>query len=81
MAIGTVVSAEFFLTLTISAAFLVALGAATLSAPTLGLLLGGLAAVPLGAWVARRLPPRSLLLFIGVVLTANSLYGVYTALR
>src|SRR3546814_15989008 len=46
--VGTVNSVEFFLTLTISATFIVKLGIADLAGATLGLLIGGGAAAPLG---------------------------------
>lgn len=78
--IGTVNSAEFFLTLTVSATFLVALGAeAFLSAPVLGLLIGGVLAAPLGAFLAKRVPARGLLVLVGVVLLLTSSYGIYRA--
>jgi uncharacterized protein len=78
--IGTVNSAEFFLTLTISATFIAALGWETFSVAVLGLLIGGVAAAPLGAYVAKIVPARGLLIMVGVVLTLTSLYGIYRAL-
>ena len=44
--VGTVSAAEFFLTVTISAAFIYHLGIADLAGATLGLLIGGLLAAP-----------------------------------
>jgi hypothetical protein len=78
--IGTVNTAEFFLTVTISATFIVTLGWAAFTAHTLGLLIGGILAAPLGAWVAKRVNADTLLIFVGVVLTLSSLYGLYRAL-
>lgn len=78
--IGTVNTAEFFLTVTISIAFLIALGWEAFTLATAGLIIGGVAAAPLGAFVARHARPRLLLLLVGIVLTATSLFGVWRAL-
>ena len=77
--VGTVNSAEFFLTLTISAAFIYHLGIADLAGATLGLLIGGIMAAPLGAWAAKHFPPKQMLILVGVVLTLTSAYGVWNA--
>lgn len=77
--IGTVNAVEFFLTVTISAAFIWHLGVADLAGATLGFLIGGVAAAPLGAWVAKHVPVRWILTGVGVVLTLTSAYGVWTA--
>jgi uncharacterized membrane protein YfcA len=77
--IGTVNSVEFFLTVTISAAFIWHLGMADLAGATLGFLIGGVAAAPFGAWAAKRIPTRWILVCVGVVLTMTSGYGVWTA--
>ena len=77
--VGTVSSAEFFLTLTISAAFVYHLGIADLAGATLGLLIGGLLAAPLGAWAAKHFPAKQMLILVGAVLTLTSAYGVWSA--
>ena len=77
--VGTVSSVEFFLTVTISAAFIYHLGVADLAGATLGLLIGGLLAAPLGAWAAKHFPAKQMLILVGVVLTATSAYGVWSA--
>ena len=77
--VGTVNSAEFFLTLTVSATFIWHIGATQLVGATLGLLIGGLLAAPLGAWAAKHFPAKQMLILVGFVLTATSAYGVYTA--
>ncbi|MGB7654252.1 MAG: sulfite exporter TauE/SafE family protein [Novosphingobium sp.] len=77
--VGTVNAVEFFLTLSVSAAFIWHLGFADLAGPTLGLLIGGLLAAPLGAWVAKHFNPKTMLVLVGIVLTATSVYGVYRA--
>jgi uncharacterized membrane protein YfcA len=78
--IGTVNTAEFFLTVTISATFIAALGLEAFTVATTGLLIGGVVAAPLGAIVAKRVSAKHLLLLVGVVLTATSLYGAWRSL-
>jgi uncharacterized membrane protein YfcA len=78
--IGTVSAAEFFLTMTISATFIAALGWEAFTAATAGLLIGGVVAAPLGAYVAKRVAAQRLLLLVGIILTLTSGYGVYRAL-
>lgn len=78
--IGTVNSVEFFLTVTISATFITQLGIADIAGATLGMLIGGVAAAPLGAVIAKRVPAKTLLILVGVVLTLTSGYGLYRAL-
>ena len=77
--VGTVGAVEFFLTLTISAAFIYHLGIADLAGATLGLLIGGVLAAPFGAWAAKHVPARWMLILVGIVLTLTSAYGVWTA--
>jgi uncharacterized membrane protein YfcA len=79
--VGTVSAVEFFLTVTVSAAFIYHLGIADLAGATLGLLIGGILAAPIGAFVARHFPPKRMFIMVGVVLTLTSLYGVYAALK
>jgi uncharacterized membrane protein YfcA len=78
--IGTVNTAEFFVTVTISATFLAALGWQAFTVATVGLLIGGVCAAPFGAWIAKRVNPDMLLTFVGALLTAVSIYGLYRAL-
>jgi uncharacterized membrane protein YfcA len=78
--IGTVNAAEFFLTVTISATFLFALGAEAFTVAVVGLLIGGVAAAPVGGFVAKKVPGRALLLTVAIVLIVTSLYGVYRAI-
>ncbi len=77
--VGTVNSVEFFLTITVSAAFIYHLGWADVAGATLGLLIGGIAAAPLGAWAAKHFPAKQMLIMVGVVLTLTSAYGVWRA--
>ena len=78
--IGTVNTAEFFLTVTISATFILALGWEAFTVATTGLLIGGIAAAPLGGFVAKKISADGLLIMVGVVLTLTSLYGIGRAL-
>ncbi len=78
--IGTVNSAEFFLTVAVSATFLVSLGWGMFTEAMLGLLIGGVIAAPFGAYFAKRIPAKPLLLLVGVILTITSGYGIYRAL-
>jgi hypothetical protein len=77
--VGTVNTVEFFLTLTVSAAFIFHLGVADVAGATLGFLIGGIAAAPFGAWAAKHIPPKAMLIMVGVVLTLTSAYGAYRA--
>ncbi|HEU4650587.1 MAG TPA: sulfite exporter TauE/SafE family protein [Croceibacterium sp.] len=77
--VGTVNSAEFFLTLTVSATFIYHIGATQLVGATLGLLIGGLLAAPVGAWAAKHFPAKQMLILVGIVLTLTSCYGVWSA--
>ena len=78
--IGTVNTAEFFVTVTISATFLATVGWKSFTFATLGLLIGGMLAAPFGAWIAKRVNPDRLLTFVGALLTLTSCYGLYRAL-
>lgn len=75
--IGTVSAVEFFLTATISITFILGLGVETFAMATVGLLIGGVAAAPLGAYLAKHIPIRPLFIMVGVVLTLTSLFGLY----
>lgn len=78
--IGTVNTAEFLVTVSASITFIAALGLQAFSAATLGLLIGGVAAAPIAAAVARRARAKVLLVMVGIVLTLTSIYGIYRAL-
>jgi uncharacterized protein len=85
--IGTVNTAEFFLTVTISATFLATFTLTgsehdreLLVRAIVGLVIGGVLAAPFGAWIAKRVNPDRLLTFVGAILTIVSTYGLYRAL-
>ncbi|HVF93994.1 MAG TPA: sulfite exporter TauE/SafE family protein [Sphingomonas sp.] len=77
--IGTVNAAEFFLTLTISITFITQLGWAAFTLATVGLLIGGVVAAPVGAILAKRVPPKRLMFLVGIILTVTSLFGLWNA--
>ena len=78
--IGTVNTAEFFLTATISITFITQLGWKAFTIATVGLLIGGVIAAPFGAMLAKRVPAKRLLAMVGTILTITSLFGLYRAL-
>lgn len=79
--VGTVNAVEFFLTLTVSATFILRLGWEAVALATVGLVIGGVLAAPLGAMLAQRVPARWLLTFVGAVLVATSGFALAGAFR
>ncbi|OWK32808.1 sulfite exporter TauE/SafE [Sphingomonas mucosissima] len=77
--VGTVNAVEFFLTLTVSATFIFQLGLRDFATATVGLLIGGVLAAPLGAVMAKRIPTKVMLILVGVVLMITSTYGFIRA--
>ncbi|WP_336980816.1 sulfite exporter TauE/SafE family protein [Altererythrobacter fulvus] len=77
--VGTVNSAEFLITLTISITFLGTLGLSAFTHAVIGLIIGGVAAAPFGAIFAKRLNPRFLLAAVSLVLIATSLFSIIKA--
>jgi uncharacterized membrane protein YfcA len=77
--IGTVNAAEFLLALTVSVTFLLTLGLEAFTIATVGLIVGGVAAAPLGAMFARHVKARLLLLAVSAVLIATSVYSIAKA--
>ena len=78
--IGTVNTAEFFLTVTISATFIATLGWGAFTVATVGLLIGGVIAAPFGAMIAKKVNPDRLLTFVGTILSLTSGYALYRAI-
>lgn len=74
--IGTVNAAEFLLTLTISITFIATLGLAAFTGAIAGLVIGGVLAAPIGAVLASRVQPRTLLFAVAIVLTATSVFSI-----
>jgi uncharacterized membrane protein YfcA len=79
-AVGSVNAAEFFVTVCESVTFFLTLGAMRWET-VLGLLLGGVLAAPLAAYVCAKLPTRALMRLVGVLIMLLSLRTLYMALR
>jgi uncharacterized protein len=77
--IGTVNAAEFLLTLAISITFVFTLGFAAFTGAVVGLIIGGVLAAPVGAILASRIQPRTLLFAVAIVLTATSAFAIARA--
>ena len=73
--IGTVNASEFFVTVTIAAGFIGAMGWQSFSTAAIGLLIGGVIAAPIGAYLVRRLRADWLVSAAGVLLLLASAYG------
>jgi uncharacterized membrane protein YfcA len=70
--IGSTNLTEFFVTTVISATFLVTLGWTELSS-ALGLIIGGVAAAPVGGYLVSRIPTRPLMVGVGILIIATSI--------
>lgn len=77
--IGTVNSAEFLLALSVSITFLLTLGLEAFTIATVGLIVGGVAAAPIGAHLVKRVKARMLLGAVALVIIATSAYGIVQA--
>jgi len=71
--VGSVNATEFFVTLAAATTFFVELGAAPLQ-HLLPLVLGGMLAAPLGGWAVKRVPARGLMIAVGTLIVALSLF-------
>ena len=78
--IGTVNAAEFLVAITASLTFMATIGLAAFTITVLGLLIGGLAAAPIGARLVKQIPAQKLLFAVSIVLIATSGYSLYRAL-
>lgn len=74
--IGTVNTTEFVVTVTISATFIATMGWALFTVATVGLLIGGVLAAPFAGLLVKKIRPKILLVFVGLMLTATGAYGV-----
>lgn len=79
--IGTVNAAEFLLTLTVSLTFLFTLGIEAFTTAIVGMIIGGVAAAPMGAYFAKRIRPRLLLGAVSIVLIVTSLFSIGRAVH
>lgn len=77
--VGTVNTAEFLVTLTISATFVATLGFGAFTHAVIGLIIGGVAAAPFGAYFAKHIKPRFLLGAVSIVLISTSVFSIVRA--
>ncbi len=79
--IGSVNTAEFFVTVAESAAFFLTIGSLGESLPAvLGLIAGGLVAAPFAAWLCKKIPIRPLIGVVGAVIIGVNTWKLITAL-
>ncbi|KQS68158.1 hypothetical protein ASG39_06620 [Rhizobium sp. Leaf371] len=69
--IGSTSLTEFAVTLTISATFIVTLGWSQLDA-AVGLIIGGVLAAPIGAYIVKHLPVRPLMVAVSLIIIVTS---------
>jgi len=77
--IGSVNFAEFFITVATAASFSLLAGS-SIWVLVAGLVVGGLFAAPFAALLCRHLRARTLLIFVGVLITSLSAWNLYRAL-
>ncbi|MDH5661939.1 MAG: sulfite exporter TauE/SafE family protein [Elusimicrobiota bacterium] len=77
--IGSVNLAEFFVTIAEVATFLTIIGLVHWQI-IVGLIIGGVLAAPLAAYVCRRLPPRALMIMVGLLIVALSIRTICSVL-
>lgn len=77
--IGSVNAAEFFLTMAGGAAFAI-FGGFTHWSVIAGLVVGGLFAAPFAAWLCSKLPARTLLVIVGLLISTLSVINLWKAL-
>ena len=80
-AIGSVNSAEFFVTVAESVTFFITIGALLVQhwEKIVGLMIGGVLAAPLAAYACKKIPPRKLMLLVGLLIIILSLRTIYKA--
>ena len=80
MTVGSVNTTEFFVTIAAATTFFVELGASPWK-ELLALIVGGLIAAPLGGWAVKRIPPRPLMIAVGCLVIALSLWQLARAFK
>ena len=78
--IGSVNLSEFFVTLATSITFVLTLSFSQYWQIILGLLIGGVIAAPLAAFMARKLPIKALMILVGLLIIFLSVRTIYLAL-
>ncbi len=80
MIVGSVNLAEFFVSLASSFTFFTVIGTTNVWQPVLGLILGGVCAAPIAAYLASKLNIKAMMLFVGIVVVIVSLRNFLTVL-
>lgn len=80
MTIGTVNTAEFFVTFFATAVFIYFLGVQFWQI-VIGLILGGTLAAPVGAYLVTRINKRFLMTSVGILIVVTSCYTIYKAIQ
>ena len=78
--IGSVNTAEFFVTVAAAATFFIELGLVPIQA-LLGLTVGGVLAAPLGAYLARYVPARPLMAAVGLLVVCLAGFQIARSLK
>lgn len=79
MTIGSVNFSEFFITLSESITFVLALSFGQYWQIILGLLIGGAVAAPIAALVSQKLPLKTLMVVVGILIMILSIRTLYLA--
>jgi hypothetical protein len=78
--IGTVNLAEFFVTFFQAMTFLLTVRFAEYRVAILGLIIGGVLAAPVAAWVCQKLSPRKMMVVVGLLVVGLSLRTIWLGL-
>jgi hypothetical protein len=78
--IGTVNTAEFFVTFFSAGVFIFILGISAWK-PILALILGGVVAAPIGAYILRFMSPTTIMRLVGILIIVTSSYTIYKSLH
>ena len=78
MIVGSVNLAEFFVSLASSFTFFTVIGTSNAWQPIAGLVLGGVCATPIAAYLASKLNIKAMMLFVGIVVVIVSLRNFLT---
>ena len=78
--VGSVNATEFFVTIAAATTFFIELGVAPWK-ELLALILGGICAAPFGGYVVKRISPRMLMILVGSLIVALSLWQIARWLR
>jgi uncharacterized protein len=78
--IGSVNATEFFVTIAAATTFFVELGLSPMQ-NLIPLVIGGLLAAPFGGWIVKRVPVRTLMIVVGVLILALSGWQILRGLK